>query len=413
MIYNCAIDGGNSTILTIVEGEKVLPIHPTVTASREAVDYKGAISHTGNTKTTFDKLDVTVTMNRGKNTQNESSFLFGYFAEKFPASIRNREHGDKSSDKELITWMVTALAYALYEYKTKKGEKVVQKMRVQANLATGLPYHECRNVEKVKKYSEAFQGSHLIKFNHPHFEGLEIELVIERVFVYVEGEAGLETLIYDSESEYSKLKPEELSGSIVVNVDMGGFTSEVVGIEFNLHFEGTDTFDLNQEGELVAETRADLTTGIQKGIGHVMKSTITDIERNEIGIQRMLIRRDIENALGRKGLYDGKIGYVLPEKVYIKDYFDKHSKEYAVALAKALHGLYSDSNVKSRIRNIYLSGGGSNIDVVVETFKATLQELGYDTDLIISLKEPVWSNVLGYYIAMANELKESELELGV
>lgn len=408
---NCSIDGGNSTIEVVIEGERMAPYYPSIMADVANIDYNNALNN-DNGGTGRDKLHVKVASNRTKSGDNNSEeFIFGKMAENYKDSQRNRANGDdKSKDKFLVKWQLTALTYSLIEYAQKCGETIGNTVQFRTDISTGLPYNEAVNEDKKQMYADMFRGNHMIEFKHPYFAGLQVELIIENVFVFVEGEASLEPILDDPEGEYADIEAEELVDSIVVMGDMGGFSTDIIGIQFEqVQDEDVDEFDENVEIYVEPKTKINLSTGIDKGIGNIMLNVIKDVEKYEQSVQRKLTRRDIELALGAKGKINGRTGYIKPEKVYIGDYFEKYAINYAQEVAATIISLYKTANVQSAIRSIYLTGGGSRISIIVSTIKDKLNDAGYNIEKIYCLEDPTFSNSLGYYKAMMN-IKEMEEE---
>lgn len=403
MIYNVAVDGGNSTIKCVVNGEKIKPVIPSITVKTEAIDYSEIKrNYTKDMQGQgYDKLDVTVMLHRDKGKYPAESFLLGHAAEKYRDSARTRHDIEKCTDTELASWMLTTAAYSIYQQRKNAGEKIGKHMKVEVNFATGLPYRECIDETKWEKFTNMFKGSHLIKFNHPYFNGLQVEMTIQNVFVYAEGESSLDNILHNQDSEYMTLPPVELLDTIVAIIDSGGYTSEIFSIEFVE--EPSDEYSQSEEDlQLKVETNINLTLGIPKGIGHAMLNTVNDVLKYEGDKLRRkkLSKREIEKALLRT--YKGKPGYIFPEKIYIKDYFDKHATNYAYDLAREFQGVFEGH--ETRLRKIYFTGGGSKIDTVVEKFKETLSETFFNVDDIVCLPDPIYSNVMGYYTAMLDDL---------
>jgi hypothetical protein len=371
-------------------------------ADASGVNYNVSARTQESGKPLFNKLHVGVVTHLDNKDKTSSEFIFGHMAEDFPKSQRNRENADKSTDADLVKWQLTALAYHLVEYSKKCGEDVSRTMNYEIELATGLPYHESINKEKKVKYALAFMGRHSVEFKHPDFAGLIVVLNIKKVSVFVEGEASFENIIFNENGRYSKIDPLILKDGIVVMIDIGGYSTEVVGVQFEESVSVNEDYDEFSEREIQVfpATRPDLTMGIQKGVGSVMMNVIADIERFEPKIQRKLTRRDIEKAMANK--YDGTSGWLTPELINISEYFNKHAVNLAKDLAKDFINLYSNANVKSKIREIYLTGGGSRIASIVKTFKDELVLRGYEEGLIVLVPDATYSNCVGYYQSYVN-----------
>jgi len=399
----CAIDGGNSTIEVVINGQRCPVAFPSMDCEPDK-EYTDVMKVGSIGKPNHEKLHVTLQKNREKNS-SVKEFVFGHMAEAYGKSKRNRENFDKSADPQLVEWMLTALAYGIYDKERKEKGVPDNKIKAEIVLSVGLPFHEAKNVENKKRFGKAFKGNHIIEFQHPAFDGAAVEINVSTVYINVEGEASLGRIIFDPDGECSKLAPEDLLNRVYTMVNCGGFSTEIIGMQFLKADSGDeyiDMFDEDYELSINPETQTHLTAGIQKGVGTAMIDTLKNIEENETMIKRSLIRRDIEVALSRGGKNPdtNTLGWILPEKVNINKYFSKHIKRLAEHVSQKLHSLYTANNVKSQVQKIYLSGGGSKIDLFVETFTAEMVNYGYDENIIVQDPDPIFADAHGYYEAM-------------
>ena len=411
MTYNVTVDGGNSSIKVLVEGTKKISV-PTVMADPSSVDYNiGSMDDDAkrNKKNPgINKLDVSIITHHDKGGAADR-FLLGKMAEPFKA--RNRANTDKAKDTDLTKCMLSAVAYALYSYKLENGEEIGNRMTVRVNLATGLPYHEWKNENARNEYDKKLTGNHLIKFNHPYFKDLEIELVVERTLVLIEGEAILNLIIADEDNIFTKMDKNELVDSIAVCVDLGAYTSEIVAKQFYAIYDEDDEFSEAEDFEIGIRTMPNLTKGIPYGVGHAMERAIVDIQRHE-NVDN-LIRRDIERAFGIQGRKNGKAGHLVGTGIYIGNYFKPHAQAFAKEIGREIYGLYNTENVKNRIKKIFIAGGGSRIGTVVDELKNVLINDGYDSTTIVTVTnpDPVYANCYGYYVKLSEMIRMLE-ELG-
>lgn len=408
MTYLSSIDGGNSSLKVVVEGTQKLKFS-NIIAEHGKVDYD---LETENTPTTgFDKLDVSVTshFDKGDKDKQPNRFLLGEMALRYKDSVKNRSMGNKSSDSQLADSMISALAFSLYRFKQKSGDKISSKMTIRTYLATGLPYDEWRSKNTRKRFKERLEGNHKVKFHHPMFNELEVELIIEKVLVLVEGEATLNLLISAEDSEFSKMDRSELIDQIATMIDIGAYTTEIVGKQF-VHVRGEED-DEDTDIDVVVKTMTNLSKGVDRGVGHVFEDTITDVEKNE-QVDK-LIRKDIERAFEKEGIRNGKAGYLAGyENVNITKYFTPFATKFAQYIAEEFKGLYNTSHAKNKVRKIYITGGGSKSDIIVDEIKRLLSDEGYNADIIITLREPnpVYSNAYGYYVTLKNLIDQQSQE---
>lgn len=419
MIYNCSIDGGNSAINIVVDGEKFPRIFPSIQSDPlpATASYNNAIYTRNMNEQLWNKLHVETILNKdSKDNFFRSEFLFGHMAEEFQKDLRSRSNTEKHKDKDLAKWMITALAYVLLETKMKREDYLIKQndlLQFNVNLSTGLPFREGVDERKRQEWADIFQGTHRIEFKHPIFKGLVIDLVIENVMVLVEAELALNLELNKSNGIYQTTKADALLGKKMVVIDIGGYTTEIVTIAYELEQdESYDEHDIGTDLEIKVKpvTKAHLTDGIQRGIKTIMEEIIVEVTNNyrkETGKPlKNLTVRDIELAFTKKGIYNGKIGYILPERIHIKPLFDKQSQNLAMDIVQKTYSLFEGDTI-SEVDTIFLCGGGSRIESVTNTLKSKLSELGFDSDRIIPLVDPVFANAKGYYLALSYAVEDA------
>lgn len=413
--YFCAVDGGNSTINIVINGETYKKMFPSIQA-----DYMSAkLSYAneavwGKDKATqlWKRLHVETSLDVGSpGRMDRTEFVFGHMAEDYQKDLRSRQNKEKYQDKALAKWMVTSLAFALFETKQKEdGYEIEQGDNLQFNvvLSAGLPYREGKYPEKRKAWSELFKGTHRVHFKHPLFKDLTVDLVIEEVIPVIEGEMAL-TLELNKEGGVAQSIPaEELLNRKYAIIDIGGHTTEIVTVDYAMEEieqdenEMYDEYDDDTEISVRQVTKIDLTDGIERGVATVMEDVIADVSedyRNKKKPLKTLVRRDIELAFTNRGRLNGKRGWILPEQIYIKDMFDKQSENLANDIINKVHLMFGE--IISEIDTIYLCGGGSRIDSIVRSIKTELGRLGYSSNKIVAVDDPVMANVKGYYLMMS------------
>lgn len=412
--YFCAVDGGNSTINIVINGETYNKMFPSIQA-----DYMGAkLSYAneaiwGKDDTTqlWKKLHVETALDvntPGKTDRTE--FLFGHMAEEYQKDLRSRQNKEKFQDKALAKWMITSLAFALLETKQREdGYKIKKNDKLQFNvvLSAGLPYREGKYPEKRKAWADLFKGTHRVNFKHPLFKNLSIDLVVEEVIPVIEGEMALTLELNKKDGIAEVTPPEELLDKKYAIIDIGGHTTEIVTVNYVMSETNQDENKVydeyldDTEIKVKQVTKIDLTDGIERGVATVMEDVIADVSeeyRNKQIPLKTLVRRDIERAFTNRGKFNGKRGWILPEQIYIKDLFDKQSQNLASDIVNKVHLMFGE--IISEIDTIYLCGGGSRIDSIVSSVKRELGRLGYNSEKIIALDDPVMANVRGYYLMM-------------
>src|SRR5690554_3727078 len=182
-------------------------------------------------------------------------------------------------------------------------------------------------------FKEKLEGNHLIKFNNPFFKGNlgveEVELVISNAAVFIEGEATLNLV----KGDFEEYDPNELDGTNIMNVDFGAYTGEIIGQGFKkVYGEDYDEFTGKGSFDIIAETKATLSSGIAKGIGNFMENAIEEINKTIPEVMEShvrLTRRDIELAYTFAGLKNGRYGHLKNvKKVYVGHIVEKHLAEY-------------------------------------------------------------------------------------
>ena len=413
--YFCAVDGGNSTINIVINGEPYKKMFPSIQG-----DYMGAKLSYANeavwgkdqAKQLWKKLHVETTLNLNTpGRADRTEFLFGHMAEEFQKDLRSRQNKEKYQDKALAKWMISSLAYALFDTKIKEdGYELKENDRLQFNvtLAAGLPYREGKYPEMRQMWAELFKGTHRVNFKHPLFRNLAVDIVVEDVVPVIEGEMALTLELNKDGGVYQTTPPEELLNKKMAIVDIGGHTTEIVTVSYVMEETGEDEDEMydeyldDTEVNVRQVTKIDLTDGIERGVATIMEDVIADVSeeyRNKNIPLKPLVRRDIELAFTNKGKLNGKKGWILPEQIYIKDIFDKQAQNLANDIINKAHLMFGE--IISEVDTIYLCGGGSRIDSIVSAIKNELGNLGYKADRIVTLDDPVMANAKGYYLMLS------------
>lgn len=422
MLHYCSIDGGNSSINIIIDGEAFRPPFTSIQSdpSSARLSYNNAVTSKGNTRSLLDKLHVETTIHLDDQRDTYiSEFVFGKMAEIFSKELRSRENKEKYQDKELVKMMLTALAYALLDKKMKNED-----FRIKENdnlifnicLSTGLPYREAIDNRKRQIYSKLLEGTHRVVFKHPVFHNLTIDLVIEEAYVLVEGEYALTYELNRPGGIGVETDPQDLLNKKISIIDIGGHTTEIVTVDYKLVTDEDDqildeyNFDLNKEIEVIQEVRADMIEGLRRGVATIMEDLIPEIREEYMEVKgkplRELTRRDIELAFTPQGVYNGKVGHISPEHIYIADKVERQAKILAQDIVAKFHTLFQGHAI-SELDTIFLAGGGSRVNGISQTIKNELGVLGYNKDKILSVKDPVYANVKGYYYGLSL-IKEGE-----
>ncbi len=417
MIKYCAIDGGNSTITMVIDGVKYPRVFPSIQS--DPITAKANYTNDSYLKSMdmnlFNKLHVEAAMNLGGN-EFRTEFIFGKMAEVFQKDLRTRPNSDKYQDKNLAKWMVTALAFGLLELKIEEEGYTIKKndnITFNTILSTGLPYREGKDEYKKKEWRDLFIGTHRISFLHPLFKGLTVDLVVEDAAVQVEGEMGLNYQLNKSDGIFLNSKPEDLINKKMGMIDIGGHTTEFVTIGYDLiEEEGYDDFEADENAEIIVAPalKADLTDGIMRGVKTIMEDVIVEIDeqyRTKMGKPlKRLTSRDIELAFTNKGRYEGTRGWILPEKIDVKPLFNRQIENLAMDITQKINALYQEYTI-SEIDHIFLCGGGSRINHLIDSIKVELGRLGFNEKKIIPIADPVFANAKGYYLVLQQAFEDA------
>ena len=112
------VDGGNSAIKTLVDGEHAL-IFDNIIADPSKVNYRQDPDLIG---AGIQKLDVTVTRHHDRKACEKSRFLFGKITDKYRAYREPRIDTFKATDPRLVEAMLTSIVYSIL-YFDKNKEK--------------------------------------------------------------------------------------------------------------------------------------------------------------------------------------------------------------------------------------------------------------------------------------------------
>ena len=412
MRYNVSCDAGNSSIKTLINGDKPM-LFENVVADPSGTNYMQNPDLAG---AGIQKLDVTINRNFNKSYGKENHFLFGNITEKHNAYRESRTDKLKANDDQLADSILTAIAYSILYHEKKNGENIQNKKTLNVDLTTGLPFHEWVIKEQKERFKKNLQGNHTIKFNHPWFGENsypeEIEMTVNISNILVEGETTASLILSDTDNEFQKYSPKKILGKIVVLIDIGAYTTEVIGKQFIRLIEEDEDFLSKYESKetiVTHETLPTLSMGIERGIGHIYESTIKSIKQKYPKVDKLIIQ-DLENALGSDGTIDGKPGNLIGLDINILEDFKVHARNYADYIAKQIENIYNKNKNKNKITRIYLSGGGSQIDVIVKQIKEALKKDDIDPSkiAIVTDPNPVFANCFGYYIE--NKQMQEDLE---
>ncbi|MBQ3420680.1 MAG: hypothetical protein IJH34_03230, partial [Romboutsia sp.] len=294
--YKVGADGGNSKIKIVYDDKYTY--YDNIYAPNCEIDYK-AIKFTEEEMDEYlrNVLNIRFTWHANKEDKMVQDFLFGKLANTDKTQIKERVNADKSDDIMLV--MCTLLCSVNFIIENMDENELKEEMEINLDLSTGLPYHEFKIEELRKKYAEHYEGEHIIEFKDPRYPVKEIKLnVIDGVKVESEGMCGLKTII-EMQDIINEESEEEYLGTLWSLIDIGGFTTDVMGGIIQESKRGIK-FDLSV---------GNLGNGINLGVSSAQDAAIEKI--NETYKKKLstfnITRAEVNEAELRKGKFKGVI----------------------------------------------------------------------------------------------------------
>lgn len=409
MAYKVAADGGNSGIKVIVEGVHEVLI-PNINADT-VIDYRLNNAYSSSRNNGRDLLHVSITQNFDKGGKPKST-VFGAMAEKMQGEKANRESTNKCNDERLIQNILISIAYSIISFKESNNEELSKEMTLQVDLSTGLPYQEWSEEHQQKRkfdiFRENLKGNHKITFKSPYFleKGVEnVELVINKVEVGVEGSAALSAIRAFANDDIDQMTDEDLIEKAVVVVDIGAFTTELIGAQW-MQISGDD-----EELECALTVYPHISKGIDEGVGLAMDKAIEVIKLECDDLRDNLIRRDIERAYTTPaGKKKGVAGYIPGKDINVNEWVYPAMENLGETIARKFYGFYNTRSLRENIIKIYVCGGGSQFEKLANKFKEVLVKDGYSSDIIVTVSnpKPIFANAYGYYAELVDVEEEIE-----
>ncbi|NBI07605.1 ParM/StbA family protein [Senegalia massiliensis] len=413
MNHNVSMDGGNSELKLLYNGKYKMQI-PNVIAFPPENAYVQDKDLEGFGR---DKLDVKVTKHSNEEYKETIHFALGNLTENHIESRVSKFDVEKAKDNQLHNSILASVTYLILYSEKKDGVDIRHQKDLRVNLSTGLPYSEWIDKENRTRLKKELKGIHKIEFVHPWFKQnsfpTSINLIVDRVKVNIEGETTANLLLSKKDNEFIRKNPEELIDNIVMTVDLGAFTTEIIGKQFKAISNGEedDRYDINSELIVKHRTLQNISKGVPKGIGHAMLSVISDVE-NEHGASNKFSRFDIEQSLTKQGMRNGKRGYLRGTDINILVNLARHLRDLSNVIAGEIVDLLGRSGQKDKLKRVYLIGGGSKMQLVTNELKKSFKNYGYDDSLVFPVVDPnpVFANAVGYYKELIDTLENDEEE---
>lgn len=332
------LDGGNNTIILAAEGLNKHVIIPTIFAPFK--DYSLGLET--KVKKIEDSIDVDITLNFDNTKQKKElgRYIIGNLARKIEGTnAKVREIGkQKTGDEGLLRCMLTTLALGVIKSQNKESGKLTEEIK----MVTGLPISQYQNESNQEGFGKDILGRHKVKFNGNY--DIEVELLITDIEVDAEGASAVSDSIFDEEGEY--VYPEyELVDRIILGVEVGEFTTELIAL----------TFDEDEEtSEIFPEFYNKLCSGIDIGIANAKQTIIDDLrDRHNTIIDRYEIDRVVKRRI-RKGEVDLESG----DTINILDNYENNLKETASKVTQIISNKIKNAGAKGKIKETQLLGGG-------------------------------------------------------
>lgn len=389
------IDGGNNSIKiyfqTLNAGSKsiVKKYYENIYCERIDSEMKSEYKLSGTDfENLSDILDVKVTSTKD-GRERTNSFLFSDIAyRKYEGKIKDRKTNiKKSKDMQLIHNSLVALTNSVIEDIGTEEIQEYDELEFEVYLCTGLPFKEYLDDESNENYKNLFMGNHNIKFLHPKYPVKSVNINVKKVMVEIEGMAALRKTIAEDRIEGN---PEK----IISMIDIGCFTTDIASGVFKL-----------KNDKIIFNPIANLSDGINDGVVKVIDFTINALESEySFGQHGKINRKQVQEALKTNNI-------ILGENISINPFYAEESSRLGKEIAEVYDNMLDRYGYTSRkIQAIYLSGGGSKEDHIVEGFKDFLNVQDYDLNTIKKSKDPVYANAKGYFgwikaYATQNKLK--------
>lgn len=374
------IDGGNNSIKIESGNDKPVNyenIYCNIDAEKMEKEYKRNAKIKANKFNIANMLDVKVTSNGKTHT-----FIFGKKAERYRTVAVERVNNYKSDDEQLVLNSIVALVNTTIS--NMDNSKWKDELNMEISLCTGLPFHEYEIEDRKIKYSDLFKGKYTIEFLNPSYPVRKVNLTIDNVELEIEGLAALKQTLFDENT----LENENALNKVVSMIDIGCYTTDIVG---GLFFE-----DCDEEGNSYVnfETQSDLCTGIVNGVGTALDNVISKMKNKyskELGQYGTFTRQEIIKAAES----DDKL--VGGTEFSIEPFYSDECAKLGTFLGTQFAQVYDESGYKNKILYLYVAGGGSYNEIIINTFKEAISKKGFNDKLVKFINNPVYANAKGYF----------------
>ena len=375
------LDGGNNSLKLDLGNGNVVQ-YDNIFAPRIEVDLEKEYMRNGkrvaNKFNIANMLDVSI-----KSGERENSFIFGNQAQKYRTNIKERVNNYKSDDEQLALNSLVALTNTVIANLDKENWE--EELNIEVNLCTGLPFHEYETGVRQDKYKKLFVGNHEIKFLNPSYPVKKVNLTVKDVELEIEGLAALKQTIFDKGIMDSNHN--QIIGKIVSMIDIGCYTTDIVG--------GIFVDDIDEEGNpfVQFDTLSEVCKGIIQGVGTAADNTIKRLKSDnasKLGQYDDFTRQDIFKATSNNGIIPGTDFNIEPT-------YSEECRKIGNDIGNTFAQLIDASGFRNKLLKIYIAGGGSYVEAIVNEFKKVFEEKGFSNNLIDIVDNPVYANANGYF----------------
>ncbi|WP_318507403.1 ParM/StbA family protein [Bacillus sp. T3] len=221
-----AIDMGNSLFQAIINGREYLMPNALARCTVDRVDYYDSTQ-----QYFIENLIVEINSHALQHTHHQ--YYVGFSATEKENVTSVAKNNQKAYSDRSIILLLTMLAYDAVQ--DHKGETTIKQQ--YDVVSTALPTRQVRrDREELRK---KLQGEHTVTFNFvPGRSNITVLINIVDVLVGIEGSTAYVALIRDADT--LKIKHEELMRETLLIADMGGDSTDFVGVRNNKIVDGIE-----------------------------------------------------------------------------------------------------------------------------------------------------------------------------
>lgn len=282
---------------------------------------------------------------------------------------------EKYNDESILFAIVGGLAYGLAEQKKISKQPLF--------LGTCLPTNEAYDAKKKQYHQERLIGNHQVKFNHPYFNGLIVDIEIQKNDHYVvqEGLAALINTVTD-DNGYELKEFSNMEDRIFIIADIGGGTTDIsAAMNYNLVVE--------------------LNAGLDKGILYAEQNIIKTLKKDNPDYY--ISKTDLDYRIRKKN------GILIDrdKEIDIKNIADREFAALSETIAKEINNQIQSAPdyLKHRIAKIILTGGSTLL--LSDYIKREIPDFQ-----VITSTNSLNDNVLGCYKSAKMKIAEKEAAMG-